>query len=272
MRVRVVNTGYFKLDGGAMFGIVPKMIWNNLNPADESNLCTWSMRALYIESGDRKILVDTGIGKNHNAKFLSYFHPTEVIDFSVFSEEITDLFLTHLHFDHCGGAIENNQLVFKNAISWTNEIHLESAKNPNPKEKNSFLAEKFTSLPFRFLPVQRDDFTWYEGIEVRYNYGHTTAMMLLIIHSSPFPIIYCADTIPSSAHIQLPYVMSYDILPLITIEEKNRILEEALERNALIVFEHDPKYAACSLQRLSNGRIGPLEFFTQEAFNSLYSQ
>lgn len=270
MKIRLINAGYFKLDGGAMFGIVPKNIWNKLNPADPHNLCSWSMRTLLIEENYRKILVDTGIGKNQDQKFYDIFQPSQQFDYSIISEEITDVFLTHLHFDHCGGSLYQRKPVFSNASYWTNLPHYNSAVNPNQKEKNSFLKENFIDLPFSHIPVINEDYTWTENISIRFNYGHTHAMMLLWINTERCPLIYCADTIPSSAHIGLPYVMSYDIFPLTTIEEKGRILEEALEKNALLVFEHDPKYAACSVKRASNGKIVPDQMFTEDEFNLFF--
>jgi glyoxylase-like metal-dependent hydrolase (beta-lactamase superfamily II) len=270
MKIRLINAGFFKLDGGAMFGIVPKNIWNKLNPSDDSNLCTWSMRTLLIEINGKKILIDTGIGSNQNQKFFDIYQPSNQFDFSVLSEEITDVFLTHLHFDHCGGAMVGNNPTFKNATYWSNEIHWNSAIHPNPKEKNSFLKENFIDLPISFIPHQEVDFQWLERISIRFNFGHTQAMMLLWIESDIGSLIYCADTIPSVSHIGLPYVMSYDIFPLTTITEKNQLLHEALEKNAILIFEHDPKYAACTVKRDPSGRIIPDQLFTEDEFNLLF--
>lgn len=234
MKLHTINTGLFKLDGGAMFGVVPKTIWQRTNPADENNLCTWAMRSLLIEDGNRLILVDTGIGNKQDDKFFShyYLHGNDTLDSSLKSlgfhrDDITDVFLTHLHFDHCGGAIERNgdQLIpaFKNATFWSNEDHWKWAVYPNDREKASFLKENI-------LPIQESGQLKFiehtDGVElikdfsIRFMYGHTDAMMLPQLSYKGKTIVFCADLLPSTGHLPIPYVMGYDTRPLETIKEK----------------------------------------------------
>jgi glyoxylase-like metal-dependent hydrolase (beta-lactamase superfamily II) len=254
IRLTTVDAGRFMLDGGAMFGVVPKRIWNRLNPADEDNLCTWAMRSLLIETGDRKILVDTGIGGKQGEKFRSHFHPhgpdlEESLEVKgIPAEAITDVFITHFHFDHVGGALQYNKEgdiipTYPNAVYWSNEVHYEYALYPNAREKASFLQENFVPLKklglLQFIDYQKEDVDWLPGIRVRFVEGHTTAQMLLIIEAAE-KIIYCADLIPSAWHIPLPYIMAYDMQPLLTLEEKERLFDEAIEGNWSLFFEHDP--------------------------------
>ncbi len=271
MDIHVIPTGYFKLDGGAMFGIVPKRLWNKLNPADDNNLCTWSMRCLLLDTGDRKILIDTGLGDKQDAKFRSHFEPhgEETLIGSLQQkglrvEDITDVFLTHLHFDHAGGAVSRDtdgRLVptFPNARYWSNEIHWQWALQPNDREQASFLQENFVPLQkagvVHMLPVTTEDYEWLPGIRIRYVYGHTEAMMILFIDTGERTLVYCADLLPSSHHIGMPYVMAYDVRPLITLKEKRRLLNEAVDNNFLLFFEHDPSVAAATVQRTESGRI-----------------
>ncbi len=259
MKFTIIHAGDFKLDGGAMFGVVPKTMWSKLNPPDENNLCTWSMRSLLIESGERKILIDTGIGNKQDEKFRSHFFPTApmgILDSlkekNIAPTEITDVFLTHLHFDHCGGAMYKDesgtlQLTFPNAQYWTNQKQWDWALDPNPREAASFLKENLLPLQasgqLHFIDIDQDDVDWIEGIKLRPVFGHTEAMMLPIIPYKNTKLIYCADLIPSSMHLGLPYVMSYDLRPLTTIAEKNRLLIEAIENDYYLFYEHDPKVA-----------------------------
>ncbi|MEL7119830.1 MAG: MBL fold metallo-hydrolase [Bacteroidota bacterium] len=270
MKVSLIETGLFKLDGGAMFGVVPKRLWQRLNPPDENNMCTWAMRCLLIETEDRKILVDTGIGEKQDDKFRSHFEPHG--DDSLFNslaeqrlklEDITDVFLTHLHFDHVGGAVTRDasgSLVptFPNASYWSNEVHWNWAMHPNQREKASFLKENFVPLQehgvLHFIPVV-EDFEWIPGINIRFAYGHTEAMMLLYIKGEEETYVYCADVIPSSYHISMPYVMSYDVRPLLTLEEKGKILTEAYEQQQTLIFEHDPKVAMGKITKNDRGRF-----------------
>ena len=255
MKLTSVEAGRFMLDGGAMFGVVPKRMWNKLNPSDDENMCPWTMRSLLIETGDRKILVDCGIGFKQGERFRSHFRPhgieltTSLKSIGVSPDEITDVFITHFHFDHVGGALRINEKdetvpSFPNAIYWTNEVHYNYAFDPNPREKASFLKENFVPLKeqgrFSYIDYQKDDVPWMDGIKVRFVNGHTAAQMLLLIESKSGTIVYCADLIPSAWHIPLPYIMAYDMQPMLTLEEKERLLHEALEGNWQLFYEHDP--------------------------------
>jgi glyoxylase-like metal-dependent hydrolase (beta-lactamase superfamily II) len=281
MDIHIIPTGYLKLDGGAMFGIVPKRLWNRLNPADDNNLCSWSMRCLLLETGDRKILIDTGMGDKQDAKFRSHFEPhgEETLLSSLQNkgfqpEDITDVFLTHLHFDHVGGAVSRDaegRLVptFPKARYWSNEVHWQWALHPNEREQASFLQENFVPLRdaglVHMLPVTTEDYQWLPGIRIRYVYGHTEAMMILFIENGHGQtLVYCADLLPSSHHIGMPYVMAYDVRPLLTLDEKRALLNEAVENNYLLLFEHDPVVAAATVHRQENGRI-----VVKEAFETL---
>jgi glyoxylase-like metal-dependent hydrolase (beta-lactamase superfamily II) len=262
MKLYAVNTGYFKLDGGAMFGVVPKSIWNKLNPADENNLCNWAMRCLLIEDGDRLILVDNGIGNKQDPKFFShyYLHGDDTLDTSLtrhgFSKnDITDVILTHLHFDHCGGSIvrEGDKLLpnFKNATYWSNERHWKWATNPNDREKASFLKENILPIQesgqLKFVPVE-EGAEMLPNIKLRFVNGHTDAMMLPQINYNGKTVVFMADLLPAAAHIPIPYVMAYDMFPLTTLNEKKSFLSEALEKDYILFFEHDPNIECCNLQ------------------------
>ncbi|MCB0636033.1 MAG: MBL fold metallo-hydrolase [Lewinella sp.] len=272
MTISFIDTGLFKLDGGAMFGIVPRSLWQRLNAPDENNLCTWAMRCLLIETAGRRILVDTGIGDKQDARFRSFFHPHGEASLlgslaakGLQAEDITDVLLTHLHFDHVGGAVrrdDKGRLVptFPNATYWTNDRHWQWATDPNPREAASFLPENILPLQehgvLEFLDVQKDDLPWLPGIRLRYVYGHTEAMMLPIIEQDGRTLAYCADLIPSSFHLGMPYVMAYDVRPLDTLAEKGRLLEEALAGDWVLSFEHDPGTGAGKLVKNEKGRIG----------------
>ncbi len=269
MKLSIIDAGLFKLDGGAMFGVVPKTMWNKLNPADDNNMCTWSMRSLLIEEEDRKILVDTGMGTKQSEKFRSFFHPhgtnlhKSLAEHNLKVEDITDVFLTHLHFDHDGGAVSNinGDLIptFPNAKYWSNERHWNWAKAPNDREKASFLKENFMPLEehkvINFIDVKQD-INWIKNIDIRYSYGHTEAMMSPIIHlPNGKRLIYCADLMPSSYHIPMPYVMCYDIRPLETLKEKEVLLNEAVDHGDILFFEHDPVNQCGTVKRNERGRI-----------------
>lgn len=271
MKLTVINTGFFKLDGGAMFGVVPKQMWKKLHTPDENNMCTWAMRCLLIETADRKILIDTGLGNKQDAKFRSHFEPFgeatllhSLAEAGCTAEDITDVFLTHFHFDHVGGAVyrnEKNELLptFPKAVYWSNKAHYQWALQPNAREQASFLKENFVPLAengvLEYLP-QEDKIELYKGFHVRFVYGHTEAMMLPEIDlPDGRKLLYCADLIASENHIGLPYVMAYDIRPLNTIEEKERLLRETVEQNNLLFFEHAPHTEAASLTRQANGKI-----------------
>jgi glyoxylase-like metal-dependent hydrolase (beta-lactamase superfamily II) len=284
MKLYSINTGYFKLDGGAMFGVVPKSIWNKINPSDENNMCDWALRCLLIEDGNRLILIDNGIGDKQDEKFFSYYflHGDDTLDKSLakygFSRnDITDAFLTHLHFDHCGGSIirENGKLVpaFKNATYWSNQKHWDWAINPNDREKASFLKENILPIQesgqLKFLNVA--DFSngklgstnLNENISARFVSGHTESMMLPQIKYKGKTVVYMADLLPSQGHIPLPYVMAYDMFPLTTLNEKKSFLKEAVENDYILFFEHDHQYECCNLQQTERG-IRPKDFFKIE--------
>ncbi len=265
--MKIIDTGFFKLDGGAMFGIVPKVLWQKSNPSDDLNLCTWAMRCLLIEEGDTLMLIDCGIGDKQDPKFFSHFHLhgndsliQSILKAGYSPQEITDVFLTHLHFDHCGGAVQFDkkhlpELTFKNARYWSNESHWKWATTPNAREKGSFLTENI-------LPIQQSGHLHFidpnapgplQGMEILFVDGHTEKQMLPKIHFKGKTFIYIADLLPSVGHIPLPYVMGYDVRPLITIKEKEALLEEAVDNQYFIIFEHDPKVECCTLQRTEKG-------------------
>lgn len=267
MKLHTINTGLFKLDGGAMFGVVPKTLWQKLNPPDENNMCTWAMRCLLVEDGNRLILIDNGIGNKQDDKFFAhyYLHGDDTLDKSLQAlghhrNDITDVFLTHLHFDHCGGSIERqgDKLVpaFKNATYWSNEAHWKWAVHPNDREKASFLRENILPIEqsgqLKFVE-QRDGISFSDHMRVRFAYGHTDAMMLPEIRYNGQTIIYMADLLPSAAHIPLPYVMAYDMFPLTTLEEKKRFLMEANEKQYVLYFEHDPSIECGILHSTERG-------------------
>ena len=285
MNLYTINTGYFKLDGGAMFGVVPKSIWNKLNPADENNMCSWALRCLLIEDNNRLILVDNGMGDKQDAKFFGhyYLHGEDTLDKSLAQhgfgkDDITDVFLTHLHFDHCGGSIkrEGDKLVpaFKNATYWSNEEHWKWATVPNEREKASFLKENILPLrdsgQLKFIPHWQENESvnkglpatmpgqlpvvpFMENIVVRFVSGHTESMMLPQIKYKGKTMVYMADLLPSMAHIPLPYVMAYDMFPLTTLNEKRSFLTEAAANDYILFFEHDPSTECCNLQLTERG-------------------
>jgi len=267
MKLHTINTGLFKLDGGAMFGVVPKALWQKTNPADANNLCTWAMRCLLIEEANQLILVDTGIGNKQDEKFFShyYLHGDDSMEKSLaqlgFSTaDITDVFLTHLHFDHVGGAIvrENEKLIpaFKNAHYWSNEKHWQWAVAPNAREKASFLKENILPIQesgqLKFV-AEKENIEWQKNINISFAYGHTDAMMLPKISYKGRTIVYMADLLPSVGHLPLPYVMAYDMFPLKTLTEKQAFLEEAVNNNYILYLEHDPINECCTLQRTEKG-------------------
>ncbi|MEO5984541.1 MAG: MBL fold metallo-hydrolase [Ferruginibacter sp.] len=266
MNLYTIDTGYFKLDGGAMFGVVPKSIWNKLNPADNNNMINMALRCLLIEDGNKLTLVDNGMGDKQDVKFFShyYLHGDDSLEKSLgkygFSkDDITDVFLTHLHFDHCGGSIkragEKLESAFKNAVYWSNERHWKWATEPNAREKASFLSENILPIKesgqLKFIENSTDEFTGNTWI--RQAFGHTDAMMLPQVKFKGKTIIYMADLIPSAAHIPLPYIMGYDMFPLTTLNEKKSFLTEAVENDYILFFEHDPSIECCTLQLTEKG-------------------
>jgi len=269
MKIHVLNTGFFKLDGGAMFGVVPKSIWQKTNPADSNNMCSWALRCMLIEDGDRLILIDTGIGNKQSEKFFSYYylHGDDDIDKNLsklgFSRaDITDVFLTHLHFDHCGGAIRwNNEKklyepAFINARFWSNKDHWDWAINPNNREKASFLKENIHPIKesgqLEFISKNTSHFE-LPFSEILFVDGHTDSMMIPHIKYKGRTIIFMADLLPSIGHIPLPYVMGYDTRPLLTLSEKAKFLNRAADENFVLFFEHDSINECCTLQHTEKG-------------------
>lgn len=271
MELFTIETGHFKLDGGAMFGVVPKSIWHKLNPADENNMISLAMRCLLVQDGKRLILIDNGMGSKQDAKFFGYYylHGTHSLDASLAKygfnrADITDMVLTHLHFDHCGGSIAYNadrtklETAFPNATYWVSEAHWNESLAPNPREKASFLKENI--LPIQEsgqLQLLQPGQQFHPEIDLLYTNGHTQSMMHPIVPFKGSKLIYLADVIPTQAHLPTPYVMGYDVRPLDTMKEKTDILNMALDNNWVLYFEHDPHFQACTLQQTEKGiRVG----------------
>ena len=271
MTIHPLNTGNFKLDGGAMFGVVPKSLWQRTNPADHNNMCDWAMRSLLIEDGDRLILIDAGIGDKQSEKFFSHFYLSDEnslernlnkLNFDL--NDITDVFLTHLHFDHCGGAIKRIpdtsrfEPTFKNAIYWSTEKHWNWATEPNTREKASFLKENILPIEqsgqLKFIE-RKGDYTAnvFNDFDVLFVDGHTESMMIPHIKYKGKNLIFMADLLPSVGHIPVPYVMGYDTRPLITLSEKEKFLTTAQEKDFILFFEHDFVNECCTLPNTEKG-------------------
>jgi glyoxylase-like metal-dependent hydrolase (beta-lactamase superfamily II) len=261
MKLHSIHAGMFKLDGGAMFGVVPKSMWNKLNPSDANNMCSWAMRCLLIEDGNRLILVDNGMGNKQDEKFFGhyYLHGNYSLEQSLADkgfglEDITDVFLTHLHFDHCGGSIIKNkhnnlfEPTFKNATYWSHSKHWEWAVKPNAREKASFLKENILPIQesgqLKFFDVENNLPLFFNAEIVN---GHTESMMLPSIKYKDYTILFVADLLPSAAHIPIPFIMAYDTRPLLTLNEKEKILTQAVANNTVLFFEHDPVIECCNL-------------------------
>ena len=272
MQIYPVDTGNFKLDGGAMFGVVPKVIWQKTNPADSNNLINMSLRCMLIEDGNRLILIDNGTGSKQSEKFFSYYYPfgDHSLDSSLkklgfHRDDITDVFLTHLHFDHCGGSIQWNQdrtgyePAFKNAVFWSNENHWKWATKPNPREKASFLKENIRPIEesgqLRHLPLPGEGMLQDSelGFDVLFVDGHTEKQMIPHIEYQGKKLVFMADLLPTVGHIPLAYVMGYDVRPLITLDEKSKFLNKAADEGYYLFLEHDYENQVCTVKHTEKG-------------------
>ena len=272
MNLYPIEAGNFKLDGGAMFGVVPKTIWNKTNPADENNLIDIAARCMLIENGNRLILIDTGMGNKQSEKFYSYYSlwgnfslEKSLAKYGFHKDDITDVFMTHLHFDHCGGSIDWNkdktgyEPSFKNATFWTNEKHWEWATKPNAREKASFLKENILPMQesgqLKFIKSPDKDFEYTDmlGFSIFYVDGHTEKMMIPFVEYQDKTIVFCADLLPTAGHIPLPYVMGYDTRPLLTLPEKEKFLKWAAEKNYYLWLEHDAHHQLITVENTERG-------------------
>lgn len=286
MKLYPIETGNFKLDGGAMFGVVPRTLWQKTNPADSNNMIDMAARCLLIENGNRLILIDTGLGNKQSEKFFSYYYQwgDHTLDKSLAKngfhrDDITDVFMTHLHFDHCGGSIEWNkertgyQPAFKNAAFWTNENHWQWATEPNIREKASFLKENLLPMQesgqLKFVSGGSTSFVANSelGFGIHFMNGHTEKMMLPHIKYKGKTIVFMADLVPTAGHIPVPYIMGYDTRPLLTMDEKAAFLDTAVSEEYLLFFEHDAHNEICTLQKTEKG-VRLDKIFT---FNEIFS-
>jgi len=283
MTIYPVETGNFKLDGGAMFGVVPKSIWNRTNPADSNNMIDIAARSLLIQDDDRLILIDSGMGNKQSEKFFSYYYrwgdyslDNSLKELGFHRDDITDVFMTHLHFDHCGGSVQWNQdrtgyePAFKNARFWTNQAHWEWATNPNSREKASFLKENLLPMQesgqLHFL--QRNDSAFLEKSELGFGIlfvdGHTEKQMIPHIKYKGKNIFFAADLVPTVGHIPVPYVTGFDTRPLLSLDEKAKFLNNIVESNSLLFFEHDAHNQLCTLKHTEKGvRLDELFSFNE---------
>ena len=272
MKLYAIETGNFKLDGGAMFGVVPKTIWNKTNPADANNLIDIAARCLLIEDGNRLILIDTGMGNKQSEKFFGYYSlwgshslDASLAKYGFYRDDITDVFMTHLHFDHCGGSIQWNkdrtgyEPAFKNAKFWTNENHWQWATQPNAREKASFLSENILpmqesgQLNFIDRPDSGFGFSSELGFDIFYADGHTEKQMLPHINYNGKTIVFCADMLPTAGHIPIPYVTGYDTRPLLSMDEKQIFLNNAADNNYYLWLEHDAHNQIITVQHTEKG-------------------
>lgn len=281
MNIHPIMAGLFKLDGGAMHGVVPKSLWSKKNPADENNMCSWALRCMLIEDGDRLILIDTGMGSKQDDKFFGYYYihggyelELELNKIGFKPEDITDVFLTHLHFDHCGGAIRRNQNgilepAFKNAKYWSNKDHWKWATEPNPREKASFLKENIMPIEesgqLNFCSASNSPFSNWEVIEVN---GHTEAQMIPVITYQDQKIAFCADLLPSVAHIPLPWTMAYDVRPLLSMQEKDKFLQRAAKEDWYLFMEHDYTNELAQVEATDRGSRLKSTFKFSEVFGN----
>ena len=272
MKLYPIETGNFKLDGGAMFGVVPKTIWNKTNPADDNNLIDIAARCLLIEDGNRLILIDTGMGNKQSEKFFGYYSlwgshslDTSLAKYGFHRDDITDVFMTHLHFDHCGGSIQWNkdktgyEPAFKNAAFWSNENHWQWATEPNVREKASFLKENIIPMQesgqLRFIQRPEGDFLVKSelGFGILFVDGHTEKQMIPHIQYQDKTIVFCADLLATAGHIPVPYVMGYDTRPLLTMPEKTKFMNAAAENNYYLFLEHDAHNEIITVEKTERG-------------------
>ena len=286
MKIYPIETGNFKLDGGAMFGVVPKTIWQRTNPADSNNLIDMSMRCMLIEDGNKLILIDTGVGNKQSDKFFSYYFlfgdfslDKSLAKLGFHRDDITDVFLTHLHFDHCGGSIQWNKSktgyepAFKNAKFWSNKNHWQWAVEPNKREKASFLKENIHPIQesgqLQFIEIKESDFVQNSplGFDILFVDGHTEKQMIPHIQYKGKTIVFMADLLPTTGHLPLPYVMGYDTRPLLTLNEKEKFLNKAADSNYLLFLEHDAYSEFCTVKHTEKGVRLDQTFSFNEVFN-----
>ena len=286
MKIYPIETGNFKLDGGAMFGVVPKVLWQKTNPADSNNLIDMSMRSMLIEDGNRLILIDTGVGNKQSDKFFSYYYffgnfslDTSLAKYGFHRDDITDVFLTHLHFDHCGGSIQWNkdktgyEPAFKNAKFWSNKNHWKWAVEPNPREKASFLKENINPIEasgqLNFVNLPSNKFAKNTELDfgILFADGHTEKQMIPHIQYQDKTVVFMADLLPTVGHIPLPYVMGYDTRPLLTMDEKAEFLKEAADNNYFLFLEHDATNELCTVKHTEKGVRLNQTYKFNEVFN-----
>lgn len=286
MKIYPIETGNFKLDGGAMFGVVPKVLWQKTNPADSNNLIEMSLRCMLIEDGNKLILIDTGAGNKQSEKFWSHYYlfgdfslDSSLAKYGFHRDDITDVFLTHLHFDHCGGSIQFNkdktgyEPAFKNAKYWSNTNHWQWATEPNPREKASFLKENILPIQesgqLNFVSLPEKDFIKRSELDfgILFVDGHTEKMMIPHINYKGKTVVFMADLLPTSGHIPLPYVMGYDTRPLLTLGEKQKFLNLAADKNFLLFLEHDAYNELCSVKHTEKGVRLEQTYSFNEVFN-----
>lgn len=286
MKLYPIEAGNFKLDGGAMFGVVPKSIWNRTNPADVNNMIDMAARCLLLEEGDRLILIDTGMGDKQSDKFFGYYYPwgEHSLDKSLKAhgfhrDDITDVFMTHLHFDHCGGSIQWNkdhtgyEPAFKNARFWSNKDHWEWATHPNAREKASFLKENILPMEesgqLNFVAKSEKAFQPESelGFGILFVDGHTDKQMIPHIKYKGKKLVFMADLLPTAGHIPLPYVMGFDTRPLLTLPEKDAFLKKAADEEYLLFLQHDAHNEIISVQHTEKGVRLDQTFSFNELFN-----
>ncbi len=286
MKLYPIESGNFKLDGGAMFGVVPKSLWNKTNPADQNNMIDIAARCLLIEDGDKLILIDTGMGNKQSDKFFGYYYlwGNDNIDDSLkkhgfHRDDITDVFMTHLHFDHCGGSVQWNsdrtllEPAFKNARFWTNKDHWHWAIQPNAREKASFLKENIIPMQesgqLHYISLSENGYLKNSelGFDVLFANGHTEKQMIPHVHYKGKTLVFMADLLPTVGHIPVPFVMGYDTRPLLTLDEKAKFLDKAATENYYLFLEHDATNEICTLQHTEKG-VRLKETFT---FNELFN-